>query len=356
MKYIAFFIAIISATSLAPPSVASETSVNCVHDQLQLLGYDPGARDGRIDHHMIGAYAVLQNHRGADRLPVDLNYSKAVVICRLLGLEVDDLTVQWPSELDPYSLYTTSAFSNAWVRLFEDAASNAAWHLLERYNLVLSDSYTLIAVNSAVAGSLLAGREDGVILGPFEIARAYNAFCPPEVWVNGFAYNRVIVLCFRDLTSAPDAWDKRVINEIMLHEIFHIAQNQLTGFFDISDEETGRALQGPAWLAEGSAEFFAVSSSLEPLDIADYFKGQRAVLGRPTRTLGAYEMRDTRQNDLKRLYPQGLYAAYILAREHGDTTLVEFYDLIGRGTPWKAAFEQAFNQSVEVFYAEFPTK
>lgn len=139
-----------------------------------------------------------------------------------------------------------------------------------------------------------------------------------------------------------------VKSKIMVHEYFHILQNEL------SQEYGGPADQvrasGPTWLREGSAELVAWKATV---DVA--FETVRARLIENTRRNPTTTLR---QMETLRGFQQAragldvsVIAVEYLAGERLDT-LVAYYGRTSR-TPWGNAFRETFRREVPEFYQQF---
>ena len=132
------------------------------------------------------------------------------------------------------------------------------------------------------------------------------------------------------------------------HEYFHVIQLQLSPQSGGQPPNQVRT-NGPEWLAEGSAEW-------EGTKVAGNFGNALAA---------ALTRVKSEKPDLSQLatpsgfrtipnpFPVCMAAVDLLLQKPGPASLVAFWRAIGQGTPWQAAFQQAFGLTVDAFYAEF---
>lgn len=150
------------------------------------------------------------------------------------------------------------------------------------------------------------------------------------------------------VNAGSDGWKQRSVVErerIVAHELFHAAQNALADAgWDVAS--------GVPWLAEGSAEYFGTAAlvnaglttfAAHDVDLA--FVGADA-------PLSAYQ--DSSGYSRHGLYSIGYLAVERLVQLHGASSVLAFYrDLASGVVSWRDAFNMAFGETVDQFYAEF---
>jgi hypothetical protein len=142
--------------------------------------------------------------------------------------------------------------------------------------------------------------------------------------------------------------------KIVAHEAFHLLQGDLAGPAALASGLTDVPAAGPRWLSEGAAEYVAfrvvsehglasfdeakarwisvaktVSAPLSSLEVATGFRGAS----------GRYELTPL--------------AASRLVESRGEAPFLAYWQAIGGGTHWQAAFTTAFGRTVQAFYEEF---
>lgn len=141
-----------------------------------------------------------------------------------------------------------------------------------------------------------------------------------------------------------------IAESIAAHELTHVWQAQLGCLPSAGDHQY-------LWLVEGSATAlgFAAVEAAGDIDAV----GVDAELRRWRRSARGLSI------DLRRYEREGggdaqyaLWAGAVqqLLRPHGPVTLRDFCRAVGRGTPWREAFAEAFDVTVEQFYAAFRSR
>lgn len=163
----------------------------------------------------------------------------------------------------------------------------------------------------------------------------------------------------RGWSAASDA--QRV--EIVVHEDFHVLQNELVGPTGIigprADNEV--PVGGPRWLIEGSAVVVAGRVlSAAGGDLASYAGAQRNALMSgarattvPLRSLETWTGMVAAGPDFG--YSLAFVGADFLTASRPLSSLVAFWEGIGRRASWQEAFSTAFGQGVDAFYDAFET-
>ncbi len=138
----------------------------------------------------------------------------------------------------------------------------------------------------------------------------------------------------------------------LAHEYFHMLQyERAVGSLDgcCSGNNTLKLL-GPQWLVEGAAEYVAFrllgdSGKLNLKREIDWHTQKAAEVS------SSLEQMQTREGYYAepRASSAGMIAAHLLAESSGLPSLAKFYDEIGSGKPWEAAFEAAFGMTPEAF-------
>jgi hemolysin type calcium-binding protein len=145
------------------------------------------------------------------------------------------------------------------------------------------------------------------------------------------------------------------LTKIAVHEAFHVLQYELAGDRSLNSgfEDIPRA--GPRWLSEGSAElvgYLAIanagltSMSFVRADWAQRAKSSPVTIQRLAVLRGQFEAGSNAWGIMP-------LAVERLVGEGGTARVLSYYEAIGRGQPWEAAFAAIFGKSIEAFNAEF---
>lgn len=142
--------------------------------------------------------------------------------------------------------------------------------------------------------------------------------------------------------------------KIIAHEAFHLLQGELAGPGSLNSGESNVPVAGPRWLSEGAAEYIAYRVLGE--NRRNDFEATRARWVSVTRTVSAplssLEIA-TGMRGVSGIYDVTPLAAAHLVATKGESSFVAFWEAIGRGASWQAAFSSAFGRPVETFYQEF---
>jgi hypothetical protein len=141
-----------------------------------------------------------------------------------------------------------------------------------------------------------------------------------------------------------------VAESIAAHELTHVWQAQLGCLPSAGDHQY-------LWLVEGSATAlgFAAVEAAGDIDA----RGVAAELqqwGRSARGLSTDLRRYEREGGGDAHYALWARAVQQLLRPRGPVALRDFCRAVGRGTPWREAFAQAFGMTVDHFYATFSSR
>ncbi len=144
--------------------------------------------------------------------------------------------------------------------------------------------------------------------------------------------------------------------KILIHEYYHEVQRFFRGSPFIQDGPTRVPQIGPAWLIEGSAEFFGYRVA-DTHGFTSYADARQAAVtaSRKLGTLDSYESHGAFSADAPRgAYKLGLLASEFLATRYGlDNLTVKYWRNATASAEWNTAFKDAFGLSVEEFYREF---
>ncbi|HWX09546.1 MAG TPA: hypothetical protein VNY33_06180 [Gaiellaceae bacterium] len=146
--------------------------------------------------------------------------------------------------------------------------------------------------------------------------------------------------------------------KIIAHELFHVFQNQLDKLGALNEVTPSNQVRasGPEWLDEGAAEMigYHVASDRGLKSYPSVLASQIARSKQVTQPLSAVQTCDE-FNVVPNPYSFGHVAADHLVglAPGGVSALTTYYNALGSGTAWPAAFQSAFGLSVDAYGANF---
>jgi hypothetical protein len=148
--------------------------------------------------------------------------------------------------------------------------------------------------------------------------------------------------------------------KIIAHELFHVFQNQLDKLGarnEVTPSNQVRA-SGPEWLDEGAPEMigYHVASDRGLTSYPSVLADQIARSKQISQPLSAVQTYDE-FNNVANPYSFGHVAADHLVglAPGGMSALTAYYNALGSGVAWPAAFQSAFGLSVDAYDANFAT-
>ncbi len=139
---------------------------------------------------------------------------------------------------------------------------------------------------------------------------------------------------------------------VILHEYYHNVQSYWAGMRLTVGDKRGPFI-GPVWLFEGSASYFQARAlaDLGKIEFASWAYPVSAVASQPR--LDAYESWDSARAAGGGPYVIGFLATQFIVREHGEESLLRYWQIRSTTRTWQAAFEKAFGESIASFYERF---
>jgi hypothetical protein len=136
----------------------------------------------------------------------------------------------------------------------------------------------------------------------------------------------------------------------VIHEFYHDVQHYYAGSV---------GLMGPVWLVEGSAEYM----TFRVLDQKG-IRGFKDTRNRATSFNGWFYGPPLSNEPLKLFeymsypgsipaYQLGFLATDMLVSEHGEDSLMKYWQTRRTASSWQSAFQEAFGESVDNFYIKF---
>ncbi len=146
--------------------------------------------------------------------------------------------------------------------------------------------------------------------------------------------------------------------KIIAHELFHVFQNQLDNLGARNDVTPSNELRasGPEWLDEGAAEMigYRVASDRGLTAYPGVLARQIGIAKQASQPLSAVQTYDE-FNAVPNPYSLAHVAAdhLVALAPGGVSALTTYYNALGNGADWPAAFQSAFGLSVDAYYANF---
>ena len=142
--------------------------------------------------------------------------------------------------------------------------------------------------------------------------------------------------------------------QAIFHELFHVLQSSLVGTVFGQGDFVSTA--GPSWLIEGSAQYFQTIASVRA-GIYDLASERNRNLARARNTAAPLSSLETfsgmQTAGVEAAYALGFFAVEFMLSTGPLSSLYSFWQLIGAGQPWPAAFSMAFGRSLDTFYQQF---
>ena len=141
--------------------------------------------------------------------------------------------------------------------------------------------------------------------------------------------------------------------KVIAHEFIHTYQNELSEL-EVSSEAHEVPEAGPRWLRQGIVEYLAYKSLSEGGILSYESERNRFVSNakRIDKPLSEMEKQEGYRG-VGGVYNHFLIAAELLAKNSGESNLLEYHALQNSKTTWQEAFEKAFGMNVTQFYDLF---
>lgn len=154
------------------------------------------------------------------------------------------------------------------------------------------------------------------------------------------------------LSASPGLWLR-----VVAHEYFHVLQYSRAKTkpepISVSIPPDQIKPIGPVWLTEGGANY-AAAKVLAKYELFKYddarVQSVKAVMNAPASLSSA----ETFVGAAKTAgYNNGFLATEFLTKQYGEKSILRFYEGIGEGLTWQAAFQKAFSISIVEFYRTY---
>jgi len=323
----------------AGPSIAQE-GVACLQNQLNILGFEPGAADGTMRPQVRDA---AKNVQDSAALP-PLQRRTAMSWCREMGMREPQLRAFWPSDIPPEifapSLEERDMLSET------DAVVRAFFR--DTYEIELATRVALIgsgapAFFEPAIDDLLRARARGSRSRVLDTGR----LCQGSK-IGGAANRGYMMFCW------PGGMNQEKLAQlrpIAVHEYAHQVQYAFAAD-DPPQRVEGEWVFGPDWMVEGLAEVVEwqfKTGALETDGTALFDLQSRARRSRLTLS----DLDATGSVDSPEAYGVARFAAYMLVQAHGTTAGFEYFRGLGRGLSRQDAFIAAFDMGMQEFTQDF---
>ncbi|MEL7254176.1 MAG: peptidoglycan-binding domain-containing protein [Pseudomonadota bacterium] len=350
---------------LLPTALSANEYVRCIQNQLAFLGYNPGPADGVLGSRTRSALEELnqtsENAKVLSELP-ELGDETAQDWCAAIGDSYSDASRFAPRERK-YPVDTDSVLGEFGQVFVEDIYFDVVSFYEDGWGIKQSSPHFVFGSENPTFLSASLGRS--LAKSGYPVPRNLNSrmreVCRAGNYVSGIVYYSSIALCWKPLSSEyranPDAWarDLRMeLGALLTHEYFHFIQHVLSKEKERGGKTAdGQMLMGPAWLLEGTAEYFELRywRSRRPNFFGPSIASLQKIYREHRVTLKDLDAFGTVRT-LER-YRIALLAVELLAARAGEGALIDFWRRLGAGQTREAAFLQTFGVELSAFKADF---
>ncbi len=323
----------------AGPLIAQE-GVACLQNQLNILGFEPGAADGTMRPPVRDA---AKNVQDTSEFP-PLQRRTAMSWCRDLGMRDPQLRAFWPSDIPP-EIIAPSSEERA-ILTETDTVVRAFFR--DTYGIELATRVALIGAGTPAffepaIDDLLRARGRGSRSRVLDAGRLCQG-----AKIGGAANRGYMMFCW------PGGMERDRLSQlrpIAVHEYTHQVQYAFAAD-DPPQRMDNEWVFGPDWMVEGLAEVVEwqfKTGSLETDGTALFDLQSRARRSRLTLA----DLDATGSVDSPEAYGVARFAAYMLVQAHGTNAGFEYFRGLGRGLSRQDAFIAAFDMGVQEFMQDF---
>ena len=338
--------------AVAVPQMSIAEGSACVQESLNRVGFDAGPVDGQMGRRTLEAaagFAAVQDEQSYPELSGDT----AAQWCASMRAALADGSARGPME-------------NI-ARLRFGADVDVAMARDTRAGIEIVDSYFRKVFGTALdkPGTIYVSSDAEWMADAYvaHLGAGQNIRRGKVEWFTGChggeaGYGFMFMCADSDVFSGDwfGAGRSAQRSFALAHEYFHMLQyERAVGSLDgcCSGINT-LAMLGPQWLVEGAAEYIAFrllgdSGKMNLKREIDWHTQKAAEVGS---TLQQMQTRAGYYAE-PRASSAGMIAAHLLAETTGLESLARFYDEIGAGKDWEAAFEAAFELTPEAFATRY---
>ena len=338
--------------------------MKCVQNQLAALGYDPGPVDGAMGPRTRKA-ATRRLEKGTFLSPYEpqpLTRKTAFQWCRILAhthpLNAKEFI---PASKGPNIYADDPRMEEATLKAFNKMVR----FMRSAYGVVLiAETDIIISVRPS---QIVARANKAMGKRRFRLsnrqAAEQRARCNKTKRIVASAFPRVITICvgvdlYKNSADAPKDLE-RVLWPAMMHELFHKAQNELSGSEEVLTQRKIIEQKGPRWLVEGCAVYFEERLiERETLLFKEKrifpYTTQRIVqraLSSPQKLNEIATRRGFQKSE--KPYQVGHLACHLLGEKYGPLPIINLWRRTGRGETMEEAFKAEFGIEMDAFAKDF---
>jgi hypothetical protein len=341
----------------APLNAQAEEYVLCLQKQLSILGFDPGPHDCAWGQRTKAAALALRKSDArlqANPMLDNPRRVSAVSWCRVVGQLNPEVKKFRPSEASVVFLKDDDATVEEIV-IIRAAVREAKKYFKFKHQIELAGRIDFVAGgdHEQIARNLIQLRRARGETTK-NVRRFVRKKCEGTKRWYAAAYFNQVFSCWPDNVAHYKTWlekNKRLLSGIMVHELAHSIQTELTLAKTILRlRKDGRWIDGPGWMVEGSAMMFELDY------LYPEFKGRWMpsfqTLMAPAR-MSSLKLRKTGYVVTDEEYDVSRFAAYLLAKRYGLKSFNDYWREIGQGKDWNAAFQATYGMSIREFEAIF---
>lgn len=352
-------IALITLFLILPAhAMSASDTLRCVQQQLTALGYAPGPADGLMGARTRSASKAALRDQPYLTLP-DLNKSNAALWCQTLADQNDDLARFQPRQ----SQLPVETSGQAELPFVEEIYQDVMDYYQEGWGYSSSQPLRVFGADQPtfLARGLQRALRDNGMPVPRNLPRRLSQICRLGNVVSGITYDNAIALCWKKPApveaAAYTAWADHLrmeLGALLTHEYFHVIQHRL------AQEKTrgrigvdGKALLGPEWLVEGSAEFFELRywRVRHPGFHGPNLARLQEFVRESGKSLTDLEAPGTVRSLAE--YRLSLLAVELLAARAGDAAIFTYWERLGAGDDRATAFTTAFGIALNTYTERF---
>ncbi|GHF63645.1 peptidoglycan-binding domain-containing protein [Seohaeicola zhoushanensis] len=340
------------ALLLAPVAAAADAYVACVQAQLARLGIDAGAADGLVGPRTRAALAELVAREPTFAPLPRLTAHNASVWCGEIGRRLD-LRGAWPSADRPLRLEVGAEVVPERGAVLEATILEARAFLVATLGADIPGTLVVIAETDIdhLAERTARALDGNVVRGL--IAPLLHEQCDGADPASGVTFDETVALCLAPGWTTERAWtpfERRQLRRLVAHELTHVFERQLVGRNIRLDARAREGIWGPRWLTEAAAVAMEFGFAFPQTSLQDKLRWFEAQQDYDAAVLRGWSAGEVRGGETAEMHAG--YAGVLLAWTHGEAAFLDFWRAIP-AAGWEAAFEQAFGQPVERFYAGF---
>lgn len=338
---------LLSLLVFSSPSLANESAVFCVQNQLQAAGQPVGTPDGVIGPRTRDAWRrFAQTH--------DLNTAMALDDltapnhCHRIGMADPSLQAHWPATEAPFDFVFAPEIPREAQLRIQDAAHRMTGRVAALLGVqVAARSHAIVGTQAASLGRLINQTVSYRIRG---LEQGLQRDCGTAGSIGAAASRGMMRFCIPDLVDGAQKLPLRDLDFVMSHEITHVIEMQIEG--DTLRQPPGRSARPghpPLWMIEGLADLVGAHLTTGRSPRSLRIQVVHSLNGQAVPPLGELDGRAALDQHRDMVYRVGLVAVAELVDQHGFASFGRLFEDIGNGQAFEPAFEAQFGQTLAVF-------